>query len=261
MSKTVVGLFNTTTQAEQVKQTLVNEGFDSSDIKIVANDHNDGHAEGEGIGHKISHFFSSLTGGDDKSNEYYAQGVDKGRALLSVDTDEADAEEVAALLQQHGARIEEGAYGGSDPYAQQTRTSAAGEVIPIVEEQLVVGKREVDRGGVRVFSRLVQEPVSADVTLRDEAIAVERRIVDRPATEADFQTGTAAFELHASGEEVVVGKTSRVVEEVLVGKEASQHTEAIHDTLRRTEIEVEDLVGTSTTSDRPAASTIDKDRL
>ena len=297
MAKTVVGLFNTTAQAQQVKQALIAQGYDSSDIKIVANDHSEGHAEGEGIGHKISHFFSSLSGGDEETSGYYTKGVTEGGALLSVDTDAEDAEDVAATLQQHGARIEGGSYGqgtgaygqgtgsygqgtgaygqgtsgyaqgtgdysqGTSGYTQQGATTTSGEVIPVVEEQLVVGKREVDRGGVRVFSRVVENPVSADVTLRDEYINVERRTVDRPATEADFQTGNAAFELRASGEEAVVGKASRVVEEVLVGKEATQHTEEVHDTVRRTEVDVEDLGASAATSGTLAGTTTDKDRF
>ena len=49
------------------------------------------------------------------------------------------------------------------------------------------------------------------------------------------------IELTATGEEAVVGKTSRVVEEVLVGKDTSSHTEAIHDSVRKTEVEVEEI--------------------
>ena len=131
-------------------------------------------------------------------------------------------------------------YGGS----KDTETVANGTAIPIIEESLVVGKRDVDRGGVRVYSHVVEKPVSADVTLHDEFINVERRFVDRPATAADFTAGSGkTIELNATGEEAVVGKTARVVEEVLVGKESSQHTEKINDSVRKTEVEVEEVEG------------------
>ena len=249
MSKTVVGLFSTTAQAQQVKDTLVADGYSSGDIKIVSNDHNEGHAEGTSIGQKISHFFGSLTGSDEETHQYYTRGVNQGGALLSVDAADAEAESIAATLKEYGARDIDGGYGqqaasGTPVYGGSTTSSSTnGEVIPIVEENLVVGKREVDRGGVRVFSRVVEEPVSADVTLRDEFVNVERRVVDRPATGADFQTGTTGFEVRASGEEAVVGKTSRVVEEIVVGKEATSHTESVHDTVRRTEVDVENIAG------------------
>ena len=66
---------------------------------------------------------------------------------------------------------------------ERTGTTQTGgeEVIPIVEEQLSVGKRQVERGGVRVRSYVVETPVEESVRLRDETINVERRRVDRPA--------------------------------------------------------------------------------
>ena len=127
--------------------------------------------------------------------------------------------------------------------------NATGETsIPIVQEDLVVGKREVDRGGVRVYSHVVEQAVSADVNLRDEVIRVERRPVDRVATAADFNPAERSFEVRATGEEAVVGKTARVVEEVLVGKESSQHTEGIRDTVRHTEVDVEEVPGETLTT-------------
>ena len=156
------------------------------------------------------------------------------------------------MLQQHGARDIEGGNqqtGLADTsYRDKTAGNTTGETaIPVVEEELVVGKREVDRGGVRVYSHVVERPAEADVTLRDERVNVERRVVNRPATAADFQTGNESFELRASGEEAVVGKSSRVVEEVLIGKDSSERTEAVRDTVRKTEVEVEQIPGEVTT--------------
>ncbi len=261
--KTVVGLFNSTSAAQQVKQTLIADGYDASDVKLVANDANDDNDEyetsgstggdtstGTGVGAKISHFFSSLMGGDEDAHHHYATGVNAGGALLTVTTSDDEAAEVAALLKQHGARDIEGGYqsqaeSGTPVFGGGSRaeTLTEGTAIPVVEEELVVGKREVDRGGVRVYSHVVETAVSADVNLHNETVNVERRFVNRPATAADFQTGAGSFELRATGEEAVVGKTSRVVEEVVVGKQASERTEAIHDSVRKTEVEVEEIPG------------------
>ena len=120
--------------------------------------------------------------------------------------------------------------------------------IPVVEEQLKVGKRVVERGGVRVFSRLVETPVNESVSLREEHVSVERRPVDQPLGAAD----AAAFkeqtiELRETAEEAVVQKSARVVEEVVVGKEVTQREQQINDTVRHTEVDVQQLEGARST--------------
>jgi uncharacterized protein (TIGR02271 family) len=121
-------------------------------------------------------------------------------------------------------------------------TAVTGEqAIPVVEEELAVGKRKVQTGAYRVYSRQTETPVTENVTLREEHASIERRPVDRPATEADRTS--AYVEVKETDETAVVQKTARVVEEVVVGKESSQRTETIHDTLRGTQVEVERVEG------------------
>ena len=262
--KTVVGLFASIAQAEQVKKTLIADGYSASDIRVVANDDDAtettgtatasdkdytdvGSGGGTGIGEKVSSFFRNLSGGDEHAHHHYATGVNTGGALLAATVEDEDASAVASTLQEYGAREIEGASQqgiAQQPVYGQGQSEVVGQTaIPVVEEELVVGKREVDRGGVRVYSHVVERPVEADVVLRDERINVERRVINRPATAADFGSGESSFELRASGEEAVVGKSSRVTEEVLIGKQASEHTEAVHDTIRKTEVEVEQIPG------------------
>lgn len=52
--------------------------------------------------------------------------------------------------------------------------AAGGEVMSVVEENSVVGKRDVSRGGVS------ETPVREQVRLRDERVDLERRAVDQP---------------------------------------------------------------------------------
>jgi len=90
--------------------------------------------------------------------------------------------------------------------------------------------------------------VQEQVTLREEHVTVERRPVDRPVTQADmsaFQQGT--IEVTERAEQAVVAKEARVVEEVVVGKEATERTETIQDTVRRTDVDVEELNTNDTT--------------
>ena len=217
--KTVVGLYNTVADANKVKETLRTEGYDASHITVI--DQSEGATGGSTAGNatstgqttmeKVKGFFTSFSDHED-AHEHYAARVESGGALLAVTVPDEEAEETADMLYEHGATGIQGDYKGNstagaedvavlesskDQYSATGNTIAASgeQVIPVVEESLVVGKRQVDRGGVRIYSHVVEKPVSADVTLHDERIVLDRRPVDRSATEADFSTGTGAIEL------------------------------------------------------------------
>jgi len=129
---------------------------------------------------------------------------------------------------------------------QQTAALDVGreEVIPIVQENLQVGKRDVNHGRVRVRSYVVETPVNEQVNLRRENVELERRPVDRAATAADealFRERTIEAVQH--GEEAVVSKEARVTEEIALRKNVDQQPETVSDTVRRTEVEVQDERG------------------
>ena len=117
------------------------------------------------------------------------------------------------------------------------------ERVEVVEERLAVGKREVATGGVRVTSRVVETPVEETVRLREERVEAHRRPDDRKLSpeEADATFAERTVEMMGTGEEAEVGKTARVVEEVTLGKRAGEREATVRDTVRRTEVEVEEL--------------------
>jgi len=119
--------------------------------------------------------------------------------------------------------------------------------LDVVEEQLEVGKRAVEKGGVRVHRTVEERPVEEKVNLREEHINVERRPTDRPVTAADeqaFKEGT--IEVTETQEQPVVSKTARVVEEVLVNKDVNERTETVRDNVRRSDVQVERIEGQQT---------------
>jgi uncharacterized protein (TIGR02271 family) len=104
---------------------------------------------------------------------------------------------------------------------------------------------------VRVRSYVVETPVEEQVALREERVRVERRPADRPVAAGDdalFRERT--IEATESTEEVVVSKEARVTEEMAVRKTAEERTETVSDTVRRTEVEVEDERGRTGTTER-----------
>lgn len=124
------------------------------------------------------------------------------------------------------------------------RTDVNDETIEVVEEELHVGKRAVESGGVRVTSHVEEVPVEEQVRLREEHVEVERRPVNRPATDADFKSfKEGTVEVRESSEEAVIGKEARVVEEIRVRKDVDERVETVRDTVRRTDVDVEQLGG------------------
>lgn len=189
-------------------------------------------------------------------------GLRNGGVLISLSAPESQSAEIERIFHHFNAdKIDETELRAAEnplPVAAMTTgaVAATGEtVIPVAQEELLVGKREVDRGGVRVLRRTVEEPVSQDVSLHGERVVVGYREVNRPATDAELNAGAQDFELIETAEVPVVQKVARVVEEVHVGKVESDHTETVRDSVRHTEVEVEQMDGTQ---DRLPATRDDK---
>ena len=279
MTQTIIGVFNTIQDAEVAQARLEAEGFARSDMSVHAQDATSttdadlttrnvtaGTSDTgyhEGAMSRIEHFFKNLFGDNDRPEEigHYQEAVRRGGALLTVDiVNESDSERVRDALYAAGAididaRVAQWrntgytAYDSSAPAYTADEIAAERKAFPVVQESLEVGKREVQTGGVRVYSRVTETPVSESVNLREEHASIERRAVDRPATAADLKEGFV--EIRETAEQPVVAKTARVVEEVVVGKEASNRTETITDTVRGTEVEVERTTGVEGTADVP----------
>ena len=133
-------------------------------------------------------------------------------------------------------------------------TDTTGETIPVIREELEVGKREVERGGIRLRSRIVENDVEETVNLREETVNVERNTVNRTATDADFREEDV--EMRERAEVPVVNKEARVVEEITLHKDVDEREETISDTVRETEVDVEKLKGANRSS-----TDIDGDRF
>jgi hypothetical protein len=131
----------------------------------------------------IANFFGF--GKDD--SETYSEAVRRGSCVLIADVaTEQEGERAQVIMGQHNpvdihertAQWRESGWRGSETGAQ----TVGEEVVPVVEEELRVGKRETQRGGVRVRSHSYEKPVYANVELREERSTVERRPADRRAT-------------------------------------------------------------------------------
>jgi uncharacterized protein (TIGR02271 family) len=212
----------------------------------------------------VGNFFSRLFESDDDKVHAgnYSEAVRRGSTVVAVDAS-SDAEVATAQsvmrelgsvnIDDRAAQWKSQGSSGFDPNPQpvsEGELASERESAPVIQEDLVVGKRNVDMGGLRVVKRVSETPVSEIINLRQERATIHRKPVDREASEADFENfKEGTFEVRETAEEAVVGKTARVVEEVSIGKEVTNRSEQVSDTVRRADVEVERVPGTQTEFD------------
>jgi uncharacterized protein (TIGR02271 family) len=199
---------------------------------------------------------------------HYLESLRRGQAVMGVELPADSVRPAIELMRRLGARaVDEMPAAGRDAEAATVTASASAApppptpveslldqvTVPVVEEQLEVGKRQVQRGGVRINSHVVEQPIQRSVSLSEERVTVERRPVSRDATEADladFKEGSIEF--HETVEEAVISKRRRVVEEIVIGKQRRERTETISETVRKTEVSVEPLHAGGALAEEPA---------
>jgi uncharacterized protein (TIGR02271 family) len=233
---------------------------------------------GAGVGAVTGGIIGALVdlGVPEDSAHMYAESVRRGNALVAAQVEDNRVNEATRIMQRSGlidiereaagwrssgwSRFDENDtnYAGNTMDRQRAnmggngrtqRSDKTGETFEVVEEDLEVGKRAVETGVVRVTQHVREVPVEEQVHLRQEHVEVERRPVDRPATTADltnFREGT--IEVRETQEQAIVNKEARVVEEVRVHKDVEERTETVRDTVRRTEVDVEQIGGSGRSS-------------
>ena len=278
MNKTIVGIFDNYTEAQAAVKALTNAGVKQGDVSIARNEgtgkgyttyggaKSKNYEQGESIGDSISDFFGNLFGSDDDvsvtpETDVYAESVRRGSTVVTAQVAENMVDKAADILNDNGAidierraaQYRQAGYKKFDkkaePYtAEQTQTEMKkfkdqGEIaLPVIEERLNVGKKVVNRGGVRVHTGITERPVEATVNLRAENVTVDRHKVDRAATDADMKNfKEGGFEVRTKAEEAVVGKTAKVVEEIVVSKDVNENTETVSGTVKRTDVDVEQV--------------------
>ena len=268
MGMTVVGLFETLAEAQAAETELKQNGFASHEIDL---------REPYGAEQRSGDMNGILQelrsdGVPEAESRLYVAGVQQGDTLLFLRTTNDRAQLALDIMNRHGALDIHHAHEvrtttttttaaagmgvaaaalSTAPVSAPTTTpivNAQGEqVLNVVEESIALGKREIQRGGVRVYTTVTEKPVEESINLREEHVTVERHAVNRPVDAATMNNlRDGVIEVTETAEVPVVAKEARVVEEVVVGKQATERTETVHDTVRRTDVEVEQIAGTTT---------------
>jgi stress response protein YsnF len=213
----IVSTFDDKTIAGKAMKALRDEGFREGDIKILQG----------GTDTLVSELVKR--GFEEDEARGLADAAEQGKTLLAALVSEDKADQAASIMDRFETAQEK--EGGSD------------KAVPIVEEELVVGKDKSATGGVRVTSSVAERPVEETVTLREERVSAEERPANRELTadeaEAAFEEKTV--EALGTTEEATVSKKARVVGEVAVEKAVEEREETVRDTVRKTDVEVEEV--------------------
>ena len=225
---TVIATIKSAKIAQQLIDELIEAGFKDQDVEILDGD------EATLVAEIVERGFGQ---GDARD---YAEAVNRGKSLVAARAPEDKVERVAAIMERY-----ETSTGESSPQEQ-------GETVQEIEEELSVGKRKVASGGVRVTTSVSERPIEETVVLREEEVEVERQPADRKLkpeeAEAAFQEKTV--EMLGTSEELEVSKEAQVVGEVALGKRVAEREEKVRDTVRRTNVEVEEIKPSSRKTSR-----------
>ena len=233
MSTIVLGLYKDNGSAKKSFQDLVTAGCQERDIELYGSiDSADKATQG-----LLDHGFRKEVA------EQYGAAIRQGHTLIAADIADQDADAAEAILDGNGAIDLPTA-----PAAQKA-SSGEQETLQVVKEDVEIGKRRVTKGGMKATSQVIETPVRETVTLRDEAVNVEHRTVNRHLSPEEERTafGEKTVELTATSETPEITKEARVVEEVVLNKTASEQEKTIEATARRTDVKVEPVDGKSGT--------------
>jgi len=298
MTNTVIGVYDTSAHAESAKQKLLASGFTNNDIRMQpsadislstgATNTMDKY-ESHGMGDRVASFFREIFGSstDNNDTDRYAEATRRGSFVVAVDANDEDQRDLATMIleqfdpidiDERASNWEAQGWERYDPAAApltheetlrerdlsstgRSTTDNSQATIPVIEEELQVGKRQVQRGGIRVVQRVVERPVEETIGLREEHVNITRRPVNAPATARNLEGfKEESFELREMAEEAVVSKTARVVEEVVIGKDVSETQKTISDKVRHTDVEVEQLGAADNTVHQGTKRRTDLDR-
>ena len=179
MATILVGLFDKEKDARGAIDDLTKMGVDRSRIDLTTGD-------ASGITNRLN---SARVPAQDLA--IFAEGVRRGGTLLTATLDEDKAEKAEAILKRRGAidvdeRVTTWQKSGWKADTTAFARGREGEVaLPVIEENIQVGKRQVQRGGMRVYTYVNEVPVEEDVRLREEHVKVDRRPADVPAPPAE----------------------------------------------------------------------------
>ncbi|HKF22577.1 MAG TPA: YsnF/AvaK domain-containing protein [Candidatus Angelobacter sp.] len=243
----IVAVYDKSGKAKEAARALEASGFPSSEISVLNRESlTESEIHEGGLWRRL---FGRNVG--DHESAVYGRTIESGGAVLTLRTSDTEIPRAMKILDVHNpVDVDERATSlGVAPSADTrsavmstsptARTTAKEEVLRLVEEQLDVGKRQVETGKARIRRFVTERPVEAHVTLHEEHAEMLRRAVSDPSLARDVDWSDKTIEISETAEQAVVNKTAHVAEEVVIRKEGSDHVETVRGTVRRQQVELQ----------------------
>jgi len=226
MTTSIIGLFESPDLADKVRGELVKAGVKKDSVSVFS----------DKAGSKLVRELVERGYKEDRAHQY-AQAVEKGGIVIAAEAEDNKADQAIEVMNRFDLKTPEELI----ERASQGRNEEV-ETAQAVEETVRVGKEQVT-GGKRLVTNVTEREVEKPVTLREETVEVERNRDERRLSpeEANKAFEEKTIEMTATSERPVVSKEARVIEEVALRKQAGERKETIHETVRRSEVEVEDI--------------------
>ncbi len=284
----LVAIYSTLEEARRVSDRLLAEGLTAADVRLTdaTTGRSDTYVEREPH-HERGGFFDWLFASDvpEYDRSRYTSHLNEKRAAVSVHVpDDHWHDRIIAIMEEFnpidieedGHTLTQEHYATGTASASSTGMTAAStnlgttagtdlsatartdmsrereEVIPVVKEELEIGKRVTERR-YRVKSYIVERPIEKTVTVRDERVEIEHRPISRTGDLSMPQE--REIEVVERHEEPFAEKRVTGTEEIVVRKEVIERPETVRGTVRETKVDVDKepvdkTAATTTTTDR-----------
>jgi stress response protein YsnF len=259
--ETLVAAFDTPAHAAAAIEALKAGGFHEDDLSIFDKDRLSAGSKDV----KEASLWHRLFGGNLYKHEaaVFGQTVDRGGSVLTLRVLDSEVAHAMGILDLHrpidvqdravtsgiatSATVDSAARAiAESPIAAVQKVAVTpkvaethDEVLRRAEEQLQVGKKNLETGRTRVRRFTTEREVAEDVTLHEEHAEVLRRAITEPVKAADLDWSDREIEVVETAEQALVSKTARVVEEVQLKKVGTDHIETVHEKLRRQQAEIQ----------------------
>jgi uncharacterized protein (TIGR02271 family) len=264
--ETLVAAFDTSEHAIAAVNALEASGFHPADISVIDSSRLTA-SRGVDVDAHPPGLWQRLFGTDLHRYEatVYADTIDDGGTVVSVRVPHDQVAQASGILDLHrpinvhdravtsgvapAAHVETAAKAiAAVPLAAAQAVAVTpklanlhSDVLQLAEEQLQIGKKNVETGRTRVRRFTTERDVSQDVTLHEEHAELLRTALTQPAALEEIDWADGELEVVETREQALVNKTARVVEEVSLRTKGADHLETIHEKLRRQEAQVEQL--------------------